>query len=66
MNITTITHDKGNYILLSIVDVNTGTEILTFANWFPNEQEIDKFKEGRLFKRIFNTIFKYHSLKTVK
>lgn len=58
MNITTVTHDKGNYILLSIFDVNKDEDILTFDKWFSSLDEIDEFKQSKLFKNIFNSIFK--------
>ena len=55
-NITTNTSNKGNHILLSIVDFNTEDTIITFGNYFKDESEIDAFKETKLFKKILNTI----------
>ena len=63
MNISTSTSNRGNYILLSIWDVVKGEEILTFDKRFASEEHIDEFKETKLFKAVFNSIFKLKSLK---
>jgi hypothetical protein len=63
MNISISTSNKGNYILLSIWDVVNEEEILTFDKQFKTEEEIDDFKETKLFKAVFNSIFKLKSSK---
>ena len=58
MNITTTTSNRGSYILLSIFDVHNDECILTFDKHFSSEEEIDAFKETKIFKAVFNSLFK--------
>lgn len=58
MNITVVTHDLGPYILLSIYDMHNETDLLTFDKRFNSNDEIEVFKKGKLFQRVFNTIYK--------
>jgi hypothetical protein len=62
MNISISTSDKGHHILLHIWDVTRDEPILTFDKWFQNEEQIETFKKTKLFKNVFNAVFKIRAL----